>query len=70
MESLGKDQYGKVIYRNSSPETFLGKGRDKINKYRRAVDTLLVQVLKQNILSVGQMTDKGNLCLHQPNARL
>lgn len=61
MESLKKNQDGKVILSNDAPTKVLGKGRDIINKNRKVVDTLLVQGLKQNILSVGQMADKGNV---------
>ena len=61
MESLKKNQDGKVILSNDAPSNILGKGRAIINKNRRAVDTLLVQGLKQNLLSVGQMEDKGNI---------
>ena len=63
MESLKKNQDGKVSLSNDAPKSILGKGRDIINKNRRAVDTLLVQGLKQNILSVGQMGDKGNVIM-------
>ena len=61
MEYLKKNQDGKVILSNDAPTNILGKGRAIINKNRRAVDTLLVQGLKQNLLSVGQMADKGNI---------
>ena len=58
MESLKKNQDGKVILSNDAPKKVLGKGRAIINKNIRAVDTLLVQGLKKNISSVGQMEDK------------
>ena len=61
MESLKKHQDGKVIISNDAPTKVLGKGRAIIKKNRREVDTLLVEGLKQNILSVGQMADKGNI---------
>ena len=61
MESLKKNKDGKVILSNDAPTKVLGKGRAIINKNRKEVDTLLVQGLKQNILSVGQMADKGNV---------
>ena len=61
MESLKKNQYGKAILSNDAWEKNLEKGRAIIIKNRKVVDTLLVQVLKQNILSVGQMADKGNV---------
>ena len=41
-ESLKKNTDGKVILGNSSPTKVMGKGRAKINKYRRLIDTLLV----------------------------
>ena len=59
--SLKKNKDGKVILENNSPIKVLRKGRAKLNKYIRAVDVLLVQWLKQNILSVGQMEYKGNV---------
>ena len=39
MESLKKNQDGKVILSNSAPTKVLGKGRAKINKDRGATDT-------------------------------
>jgi len=61
MEFLTKNQDDKVILSNDAPANILGKGRAIINKNRRSVDTLLVEGLKQNLLSVGQMADKGNI---------
>ena len=61
MESLKKNQDGKVILSNDALANILGKGRAIINKNRRAVDTLLVQGLKQNLLSVGHVADKENI---------
>jgi len=61
MESLKKNQYGKVILGNNSPRKVPRKGRGGVNKHREVVYTLLVQGLKQNIFSVGQMADKGNI---------
>jgi len=61
MKSLRKNQDGKVILGKNAPTKVLGKSRAKINKNRRAIDTLLVQGLKQNVLSVGQTEDKGNV---------
>jgi len=40
MESLRKNQDGKVILGNSAPVKVLRKGRAIINKHRREVDTL------------------------------
>ena len=59
--SLKKTQDGKVILSNDAPTKVQGKGRSRINKNRKATHTLLVQGLKQSILSVGQMEDKGNV---------
>ena len=61
MESLKKNKEGKVIISNDSRTKFLGKGRAIINKNRREFDSLLVQGLKQNTLSIYQMSDKGNV---------
>jgi len=47
-----------VILRNSAPTKVMGKGRIKFEKYAKAVDALLVQELKQNILSVCQIAYK------------
>ena len=52
MESLKKNQDGKVILSNDASTNIFGKGRAIINKHKRAVDTLLAQGLKQNILIV------------------
>jgi len=36
----------------------MGKGIIKLEKYPKVADALLAQVLKNNILSVGQMDDR------------
>ena len=61
MESLKRNQDGKVILSNDAPTNISGKGRAIINKNIREVDTLLVQGIKQTLSSVGQMEDKGNI---------
>ena len=61
MKSLKKNQYGKVILGNNAPAKVLGKGRDIIYKHRGVADSLFIQGLNHNILSVGQMENKGNV---------
>lgn len=61
MESLRKNHHGNVILGTDVSTKVLGHGRAKINKNRVAVDSLLVQGLKNNILSVGQMVVNGNI---------
>eukprot|EP00253_Pinus_taeda_P025650 PITA_25650 len=58
MESLKKNQYGKVIFGTNVPTKVTRKGKAKINRYIGANGSLLVQGLKKNILSVGQMEEE------------
>jgi len=51
----------KVILGNNSLAKVLGKGRTKIDRYKKEADTLFVQGLNKNILCVGKMENKGNL---------
>lgn len=60
---LKKNKDGKVIIRNGAPTKVMGKGRIKLKKHAKAIDVLLVQGLKQNILSVGQMDDKRRIIM-------
>lgn len=61
MKYLKRNQYGKVIISNDAPTKVSGKGRAIIKKNRKASSTLLVQCLKKNVLSVGQMVYKENV---------
>jgi len=60
-EFLKKNKDCKVIPVNNAPIKVMVEGRIKLEKYAKAVDGLLVQRLKQNILSVGQIANNGNI---------
>ena len=55
MESLRKNHHGNFILGTDVSGNVLGQGKAIINKTREEVDALLVQGLKKNILSVGQI---------------
>ena len=57
-EYLKKNKDDKVIIVNSALSKFMVKCRIKLEKYAKAVDALLVQGIKQNIISVGQIDEK------------
>ena len=61
MDSLKKNHHGNVILGTDVSTKVLGQGKAKINKTRATTDDFLVQGINKNILSVGQMTDKGNI---------
>ena len=65
--SLKRNKDGKVILGNSAPTKVLGKGRAKLDKHTKVTDALLVQGLKQNILSVGQIVEKGHTIVFTSN---
>lgn len=58
-ESRNTNKNGKVILGNNAPTKVLGKVRAKLDKHNKAIEALLVQGLKQNILRVGQIDDNG-----------
>jgi len=62
MESLTKNHHGNVILGTDISTKFLGQDKAIINKIR-AVDDLLVQGLKQNIISVEKIANKGNIIM-------
>ena len=61
MENLQKNQHGNVTLGTNVLEKLPGQGKARINKTRVTSNSLLVQQLKKNILSVGQIANKGNI---------
>ena len=66
-ESLKKNKDGKVNLGNTAPTKFRGKGWIKLEKYAKAVDALLFQGIKHNILSVVQISYKGCIIIFISN---
>jgi hypothetical protein len=59
--TLRKERYGSISFGNDDSTKIIGKGTVKIgNKNKKAENVLLVEDMKNNLLSVIKMCDQGH----------
>jgi hypothetical protein len=59
--TLRKERYGSISFRNDDSTKIIGKGTIQIgSKNEKVENVLLVEDMKHNLLSLGQMCDQGH----------